>query len=311
MSRSTCALIAVALLLAACDEPRETPEFVQWLPDHPIVAAHRGGAHLAPENTIRAFEVAQEPGIEAELIELDMHRSDDGQLVVIHDRSVDRVTGQGNGCATEQDTEEETFGELLVGEMTVAELQELDAGYCFEDEDGAFPYRDAGVTIPTLAEVLLRFPGQRFVLEVKDHDPETATLLLALLEQMDAFDRTCILDFDDEFIDELGSQAPDEACIAMPSSGIRCWATAEIFPFGGGGCPAWDLMWMPEDNSGFDLKKESLVRDLHAAGLPVFMWTVNDVETMETIVDIGADGVVTDRPDLLREVIGTPGVGVE
>ncbi len=300
------ALVLLATLVSACAD-REPPPFVQWLPDHPIVAAHRGGADLAPENTIRAFEVAMEPGVEAELIELDMHRSSGGELVVIHDRSVDRVTGEGAGCAAEQDTEHETFGTVLVAEHTVEELQAFDAGYCFEDADGAFPYRDSGVFIPTLREVLDRFPGQRFVLEVKDHATETAEELVEVLDESDDWDRTCILDFDDGFIAEFAALAPEEACIAHPSSGIRCWATAEIFPFGGGGCPAWDVMWMPHDNSGFDLKKASLVGDIQATGAPVFMWTINDAALMQQVLDTGADGVVTDRPDLLRELVGTPG----
>ena len=307
MNRLSASLLAIALL-SSCAEQEPSP-FVQWLPSHPIVAAHRGGADLAPENTIRAIETATQPGIEAELIELDMHRSASGELVVIHDRSVDRVTGEGSGCSTEQDTEHETFGALLVADQTVEELQAFDAGACWEAPDGTFPYRGTGVVIPTLREVLARFPGQRFVLEVKDHALETAEELAEVLDEGGDWGRTCILDFDDAFIAELAAIAPAQACIAMPTSGIRCWATGDIFPFGGGGCPAWDLMWMPTESAGFDLRNESLVRDIQAAGMPVFMWTVNDTAGMEAVLATGAEGVVTDRPDLMRELVGLPGGG--
>jgi len=269
----------------------------------PLVAAHRGGADLAPENTLQAFRAAQGPAIEAELIELDLHRAADGELVVIHDRTVDRVTGAGSGCSTLQDTEHETFGSLAVADLTLAELQELDAGACHDDGSERFPFRGTGVQIPSLRQVLEELDSQRFLLEVKDHDPATAVALLDLLESLDAYHRTCILDFDDAFVTELAGLAPEEACIAMPSSGIRCWSTAEVFPFGGGGCPSWDVMWMPHTNSGLDLARPGLVRDLQAAGIPVFMWTANDRDTMEAILQTGANGVVTDRPDLLRSLL--------
>ena len=300
--------LALVLLLTGCAAP-ESPPFIQWLPDHPIVAAHRGGAHLGPENTITAVQIAQEPGIEAEIMEIDVQRSADGVLVVIHDHSVDRVTGAGVGCEAEQDTETETFGSEHVADLTVEELQELDAGFCFEDLDGGTPFRDAGVIIPTLAEMLAAFPGQRFVVESKDHADEAAQLLLDTVAAADAFERTCFLDFDDGFIAALSEAAPPEACIAQPSSGIRCWSSGALVPFGGGGCPDYDLMWMPEENGGFDLKLPGLVADVQAAGMPVFMWTVNDVPLMDEVLALGVDGAVTDRPDLLRDRIGSFGVG--
>ena len=144
----------ILVLLAGCAEQRPTPEFVSWLPDMPLVAAHRGGADLAPENTLQAFRAAQGPAIEAELIELDLHRAADGELVVIHDRTVDRVTGAGSGCSTLQDTEHETFGSLAVADLTLAELQELDAGACHDDGSERFPFRGTGVQIPSLRQVL-------------------------------------------------------------------------------------------------------------------------------------------------------------
>ncbi len=300
-------LVGLAAALAGCTSER--PPFIEWLPDIPIVAAHRGGAEIAPENTLAAFRRAREPDIEAELIELDFHRDRFGELVVIHDKTIDRVTGEGrDGCDTEQDSEDETFGDLRVDELTFLELAEYDAGYCFEDEDGEFPYRDAGVTIPTLRSVLEEFPTQRFVLESKDHTPEAAAALLALLEELDAFDRSCVLDFDEDFIEAYAQDAPEEACIAHPSSGIRCWTTGDLTPFSGGGCPDWDLMWMPHERSGVDLARAGVVRDLHAAGMPVLMWTVDAPDRMQEILDVGADGVVTDRPDVMRDLVGRPGL---
>ncbi len=302
------AIAFASLLLVGCAEST-VPPFIEWLPDHTLIAAHRGGAHLGPENTATAVEISQQPGIEAELMEIDVQRSADGVLVVIHDHSVDRISGVGNGCDIEQDTQTETFGSEHVADLTVEELQALDAGFCFEDADGATPFRDSGVVIPTLTEMLAAFPGQRFVVESKDHTVEAAELLLDTISEADAFERTCFLDFDDAFIAALSERAPAEACIAQPSSGIRCWSSSGLVPFGGGGCPDYDLMWMPETNGGFDLKLPRLVQDVQAAGMPVFMWTVNEVPLMDEVLALGVDGVVTDRPDLLRDRIGSFGVG--
>ena len=301
--------LLLVLLLGGCAVPGPDPGFVGWLPTHTTVVAHRGGAQLGPENTARAIQIAQQPDIDAEIIEVDLHRSADGEIVVVHDRSVDRVTGQGPmGCATEQDTEEATFGELLVADRTVAELQAFDAAACFEALDGTAPFVGQGVVIPTLRELLTTFPSQRFMLEVKQTEPSIVDDLVALVAELDAFDRSCFLAFDEQTTIDLGRAAPD-ACLSMPASGIRCWSTETIFPFGGGGCPAYDVMWMPHESSGFDLKKTRLVNNVHAAGMPVFMWTVNDVETMQTIADLAIEGIITDRPDLTRDLLGPPGVG--
>jgi glycerophosphoryl diester phosphodiesterase len=296
-------LLATLLLLSGCAQG-DVPAFVEWLPDHPIISAHRGGAHLAPENTFES--VTEALNWDAEVMEIDVQRSSDGELMVIHDHSVDRVTGEGNGCDIDEDTEKETFGSVLVHDLTIAELQDLDAGACFTDLNGDASYSGAGVFIPTLRELLDEFPTTRFVVESKDHEVEAAEELLAVLQELDAFDRTCVLDFDDDFITALAERAPPEACIVQPRSGIRCWSTSGLFPVGGGGCPEYDLMWMPHENTGLSLKTDRIVDDIQAAGMPVFMWTLNEGELLAEVLALEVDGVVTDRPDLARQLIGTP-----
>ncbi|MCO4772405.1 MAG: hypothetical protein KDA24_20395 [Deltaproteobacteria bacterium] len=303
-------LLGFALLLSGCALPA-TPSFVEWLPTHPIVVAHRGGASVGPENTIRAIQRAQEPSMEAEVMEIDLHSSADDVLVVIHDKTVDRTTGVGQGCDIAQDTTAETFGDIKVHDLTLAELQELDAGACYTTEDGSRPYAGTGITIPTLRETLVTFPTQRFMLEIKQKDPSVVPALLELVGELDAFDRSCFLAFDEGVTQELARTAPEGTCISMPASGIRCWSTDGLFPFGGGGCPTYDVMWMPHTSSGLNLKTERIVSNIQDAGMPVFMWTINDEETMQAALDAGVDGIITDRPDLARSLIGRPGVGAQ
>ncbi len=300
-------IAAVVALLAGC--AGDPPPFVAQLPDGELVTAHRGGSALAPENTMAAFDNAVALGVD--IIELDVHTSADGELVVIHDRSIDRVTGAGEGCATEQDTEEETFGTLLVHDLTLAELQSHDAGYCFQDPDAAedapeeerYPYRGQGVVIPSLRQVLEAHPDQRFVVEIKQHEPSIVEPVTALLEELDAVERTCMLDFDPDGTAALAEAGSADTCLCLSSAGIRCWASEAIMPFGGGGCEDYDLAWFPHESGGYDMKRERLVRNLHGMGYPVLMWTVNDEDLMTEIFDLGVDGVITDHPDLAQQVI--------
>lgn len=304
-------LVILVIVAASTGCLHDPPPFVTDLPEGPLIIAHRGGAQVAPENTMAAFDLAFAAPISAEVVELDLHTSSDGELVVIHDRAVDRVTGEGNGCATEQDSEEETFGTVLVHELTVAELQTFDAGYCHEDPAAAadapdeerFPYRGQGVVVPTLREVLETHADRRFILEVKQQEPSVVEPMIALLEDLDRFDSVCFLDFDEDVTAEYRSKAPDHACVSLSGEGIRCWASEAIMPFGGGACEDYDLGMVPHENGGFDLKRDRFVSNLQALGMPVFMWTINEDDLMHEVLDLDVDGVVTDRPDRLRTIL--------
>ena len=303
-------LIPLLLLLTVGCPSTETPPFVDWLPSHPLVVAHRGGASVGPENTIRAIQRAQEPQMEAEIIEIDLHTTADDVIVVIHDKTVDRTTGVGAGCGIPQDDGKQTFGQIQVHDLNLSELQELDAGACYATEEGELPYAGQGITIPTLRQVLNQFPTQRFMLELKQTDPPMVEPLLELVQELDALERSCFLAFDEQVTQDLAFLAPEGTCISMPASGIRCWSTAGLFPFGGGGCPTYDVMWMPHTNSGLNLKKEHIIHAIHDAGMPVFMWTINDLETMEAAFAAGVDGIITDRPDVARGLLGRPGISL-
>ena len=314
MTRHLLVLICFALIAPGC-----TPEqswFVKALPEGPLVVSHRGGAQVAPENTLVAFERSAAADIQAEVMELDVHTSADGELVVIHDHTIDRVTGEGNGCDFEQDTETETYGVIHVNDLTLAELQSYNAGYCWEDPDAAedaeederFPYRENGVAygayVPALRTVLQAYPTQRFIVEVKQNDPSLVEPLMELIDEEGAIQRVCFSNFDPDGTAELAEAMPDGACLALSSEGIRCWASESIMPFGGGSCEAYDLGSVPHENGGFDMKSERFVGNIQATGAPVFMWTINDQQLMKQVLDLGVDGVITDRPDLLREMVG-------
>jgi glycerophosphoryl diester phosphodiesterase len=294
----------LALALAGCSSGDQSP-FVEWLPaDRAVVVAHRGGADLAPENTLSAMHNAAGPDIEAEVIEIDLHRTSDGVIVVIHDATVDRVTGEGNGCEIDSDSAAGTNGTRFIHEMTLAEIQALDAGFCFTDLDGATSFRDTGVVIPTLRDVLLDLPGQRFALELKELEPSLVEAVTDLVSELSAFERTCFLTFDDQEIADLREAIPPVGCVSMSAAGSRCFAGEDLLPFGGVPCDIGDLAVVPHESAPFDLKRRRFVANMQSYGMPVFMFTVNDADTMVRALNVGINGVITDRPDIARALIG-------
>ena len=126
----------------------------------PLVMAHRGGAGLWPENTMFAFERAAEMG--ADVIETEIHSTADNNLVLIHDKTVDRTT---NGTGP-------------VNSFTLAELKELDAGYKWTTDGGrTFPFRGKGITVPTLEEVFTGLPNIPINIDIKQIAPSLAAPL--------------------------------------------------------------------------------------------------------------------------------------
>jgi glycerophosphoryl diester phosphodiesterase len=142
--------IYIALYFFVVPEREDQPFFAG--DDRPLVIAHRGGAEIAPENTLVAFNKAQNLGVD--VIEFDVQMTSDGHLVIIHDPVVDDVTD----------------GKGYVHRMTLTELKELDAAYYFTDVRGNAIYRGQGVTIPTVEEVFKAFPDERFNIEMKVYD---------------------------------------------------------------------------------------------------------------------------------------------
>lgn len=248
----------------------------------PLLIAHRGGAGLAPENTLAAFRQGADAW-GADMTELDVHGSADGACVVIHDPTVDRTT-DGAGA---------------VADLTLAELQRLDAGYRFTRDGGrTFPFRDRGVRIPTLDEVLRALPDMRFTIEVKDGRAQDD--LFATLERHAAWARVIVAGMYDrdrtQFARHRGARSPS-------TEQMRRWYVAFRLGVGRWFRLGADVVQMPEHHEGGRLLTERLVRTLARQHVPVHVWTVNDEEDMHRLLDWGVEGIITDRPDRLGQVL--------
>jgi glycerophosphoryl diester phosphodiesterase len=247
----------------------------------PLLVAHRGGAGLAPENTLAAFmNGARTWG--ADMTELDVHATLDGHCVVIHDPTVDRTT-DGSGA---------------VVSMTLAELRRLDAGHRFTRDGRTFPFRGQGVTVPTIEEVLEALPDMRFIVEVKDGRAQRP--LFDVVRRLDARDR----------IIAAGMNGRDRTLFpefrgAVSGSAEQMRRFYLPFRLGLGRffLPAADVVQVPERWHGLRVVSPGFVRVLARGGIPVHVWTVNDAPAMHRLLDWGVEGIITDRPDILGRVL--------
>jgi glycerophosphoryl diester phosphodiesterase len=254
----------------------------------PWLVAHRGGAALAPENTLPAFDIAARLGADA--FELDVHLTADGQVVVFHDDETSRLTPEPG----------------TIEARTLAEVRALDAAHGFSTDGGAtFPWRGKGVLAPTLSELLTRFPAMRMNVEAKSADPALATALVETVRAASADDRVCIGSQHDVQAERLRALLP-EACHFLPESAATALVMAARAEDPTGLPEGWDVADLPYRMEGTDIVvlDRRTIDFLHAHGLAVFAWTVDDDGDMRRLLADGVDGVMTDRPDVLARVLG-------
>jgi glycerophosphoryl diester phosphodiesterase len=255
----------------------------------PWLVAHRGGAALAPENTLPAFDGAVELG--AACLELDVRRTRDGAVVVFHDPDAARITGEPGP----------------VEGRTLAELRRLDAGFSFTPDGGrTFPFRGRAVRIPTLAELLERHPRTRLNIEAKGPEPELARAMVDEIRRAGAVDRVCIGSERDEQGERIRSLLP-EACHFLPAGPARRHVLSAWSGLLASRCPrGWDCADLPDRALGLAVGSARVVRHFHRLGMPVFIWTVDDEAEMRRLLAAGVDGIMTDRPDVLARVLREP-----
>ncbi|MCB9545242.1 MAG: glycerophosphodiester phosphodiesterase [Myxococcales bacterium] len=247
--------------------------------------AHRGGAGCFPENTLAAFGGAIALG--ATMLELDVHLSADGEVVVCHDDTLDRCTDATGP----------------VSARTARELAQVDAGYHFA-LDGAHPWRGRGCGIPRLAEVLARWPDVRLNIELKSADPLLIPAFLGVLDAAGARDRTCMGSEQDAVAEALFAAAPD-ACHYQPRGPLTAWVMAAVMGTARPRDDRWAVVDMPLAWQGTPLVTPGLVAAARADGLWVNVWTVDEEADMARLKALGVGGIMTDRPDRLARVLAS------
>ena len=246
--------------------------------DRLTVFAHRGGAGLRPENTRAAFAHAAALGVDG--CELDVRLSRDGEVVVIHDATLERTTDADGP----------------VSALTAAELARVDAGHRF-DAGAGFPWRGQGEGVPRLADVLADHPAMPFIIELKGTDPAVAEAATALVARAGALDRVCFGGFADVTL-AAARRAQPTACTSAATEEIR-WALYKSYVWWPLGRVPYQAYQVPEVASvGTRVVSPRFVRQAHRAGKVLHVWTVNTVADMQRLAAWGVDGVITDLPDL-------------
>ena len=281
-------LLIVTLLsvLALTSRPTAPPLVLSTLGDQPLVIAHRGGRGLWPENSLFAFERASALGVD--MLEMDLQLSSDGELVVIHDTSLERTTN----------------GEGPVATRSLDQLQALDAGYRWTADGGeSYPYRGQGIRIPSFAEVLERLPDIPKVIEIKVPDVGMEAQLCAVLSANDQRERVIVGSFYERSLQLFREQCPGVATSAGPTS-VRMLVALNWLGLGSLLSPSYQALQIPEQHSGLRIASAALLQTAQARGLNVQLWTINEQPAMRRLLDLGAQGLITDYPDRAPQLLG-------
>jgi glycerophosphoryl diester phosphodiesterase len=244
-----------------------------------LVFAHRGGAKLAPENTMAAFENGLALGSDG--LECDVHLSRDGVPVVIHDKTLERTTDAGGP----------------VGIRTAEELARVDAGYRFTALDGSRPFRSHGIGVPTLEAVLRSFADVRVIIEMKQGDPGLARAVLDVVRRTKAVDRVCVGSFYREGLEVIRAEEPAIATSASEMEArwtlYRAWCRWPV-----ASARVYSAFQVPERAGRMRVVSPAFIEQAHRNGARVDVWVVDGADDVTRLFSWGVDGVITDRPDV-------------
>jgi glycerophosphoryl diester phosphodiesterase len=254
----------------------------------PLVIAHQGGDGLWPGDTMYAFARAVELGVD--VLEMDAHITKDGAIVLMHDETVDDTT-DGTG---------------LIEDLTLAELKGLDAAYAWSNDQGeTFPFRGQGIRAPTLNEVFEAFPEMRYVIEIKLTQNPIDKPLCDLIRQHNMQEKVMVASFHDEAMQNFRAACPEVATSASRTEVRNFVLLGKVF-LSGFIAPQYQAIqppFDPKESLNIPIMTERFIREAHAKNIKVEPWTVNDPELMRQYIEWGVDGIITDRPDLIIEIL--------
>eukprot|EP01112_Ceratiomyxa_fruticulosa_P024169 TRINITY_DN968_c0_g1_i7.p1 TRINITY_DN968_c0_g1~~TRINITY_DN968_c0_g1_i7.p1 ORF type:complete len:407 (-),score=66.49 TRINITY_DN968_c0_g1_i7:33-1253(-) len=268
--------------------------------DRPLILSHRGSRLLNPENTILAFKNSLWIG--ADVIETDVRITKDKKLVIFHDDAVDRVTN----------------GKGLVKNLTFDEIRSLDAGYWFTHDNGvSYPFRGKGIQVPTIEEVYQNFPDTFINIEIKDDDVLAAELLHNEIMKRDGWYKKIVVG--GRFCKALNKfrKLSKKAGVLIPTSACEpevihflthCTFHTHRAWFGWIKPYEPSAFQVPVESGPFRLDTSSLISCVRELNKKIHYWVVNNPNEMKRLVEVGADALITDRPDLAVEVFRSMGL---
>lgn len=304
--------------------PLKSTKTNEWLEykeeiNRPLISAHRGGSLINPENTEMAFDYIVENDL-ADIIELDIRVTKDNKLVIIHDETIDRVAI--SDYQAKKDADSTYKGELFVNELTYDELVKYNLGKNFKNRENKTPYADIsleeadslGLTIMLLDEFLTKYENYdiKVLIEIKDNGDlatfaadETIKLLDGKYNswKKDAM----IISFNDSVINYIAKEYPNQLIGALgynilPEIVVHTLRLPVLYK---ANYPCIQTK-MVNTAGPLSLKAatKSFVEQAHKRNQTIAFWTINAPEDMDVCIEIGADIITTDAPDVLSQKLG-------
>lgn len=274
-------LVGIILVLwgLCCLVPPKKMEPTAVLHGSHLRIAHRCGQ--PPEATLYA---CRRSAPLADILEMDVHLTRDRKVVVIHDATVDRTT-DGTGP---------------VNSFTLADIQKLDAGYRYAEND-TFPFRGKGIRIQEISDFFEAFPGHRFYIEVKSEEPEAVSLLIAQVRRAGMSSSVILASVREQTMRQIELEAPEIARAASFRESLKWILAAKVGVNGLVSFRSHALALPPAGGSW--IITPSFVRRAQDQNIRIHMWTINDAASMQHWRGVGVDGIMTDNIPLLNKTL--------
>ena len=259
---------------------------IDYFTPEPIVLAHRGDSARYPENTMPAFKSAVD--MKVHVIETDVHLTADGEVVIWHDDTLMRMSGDPR----------------RISQLTWEEIRGIDAGSQFSLDGGkSFPFRGKNISPVRIRDVLSEFPGTKFNIDLKDNKLELAERFGHILMELNCRERVVTASFHKEVLYHFRKVLPEALTSCSPIEILRLLL---LYRSGILTLPLTykkKILQVPEYSGKLKVITAGFVKYLHRRGFKIQVWTVNDVSEMNRFLDMGIDGLFTDRPALLIDLL--------
>lgn len=258
--------------------------YLAFLKDkRPLVCAHRGAKAKFPENSLPSFQEAAR--LNVDILETDVHLTKDNELVVFHDESLDRTTDKKG----------------LIRDYTLEELRQIDIGYNFSLDD-KFPFRGKNLQILTIKNLFEAFRSFWINIDIKTNDFKAAEILANLLSECNRDKSVIIGSFHPPVLEHFRKIAPNVATAAHAGEVRRFIIhlrthTLAFFK------PRFAAFQVPIKHGETTIITRKFIQAAHKKGIAVMVWTINDEETMNWLLDLEIDGIFTDDPQLMLDVL--------
>lgn len=256
---------------------------------HPLIIAHGGSKLLFPENTMIAFDGSDSIGVD--MLEMDVLLTKDSILVCHHNENIKNTTG--------------IDGYII--DYTLAELRQFNFGYNFKDLSGSYNYRDKYVPIASLEDVFIKYGRYAMCIEIKNKDNKLGNVaiekLYALLEKYNMKNKVIVSCFNDSIISNFRHISKRSVPTATGEAESRKIIMLSKLYLDFIHETKHTVIQVPMEVNGFRLDEQRLVNAVHNKNMKIHYWTVNEPDKIKRLLELKVDGIITDRPDIVKQVI--------